>query len=998
MKSKYKKRAMSYAQVWGQRSQFLSRNLLEREGNTSIFRELASEWERMEFLDCDSGTVFILMKKYLPIIVVALAILLGIVLVLRSGKSSESESEPSNSTHSKRSGDGPVATPPDSQAQEKSASIAGQVADTSGQPIEGASVSLLPISGQSASLNTYESVTLTTDKGAWALKGVPSGSYSVSASAPGYLPTHLQIELASGEQRDSLRFELIAGGIALSGQVSDALGGTLAGAVVQALPLAASGRQESPRSVGTQADGDGKYQINLPPGNYLVWAFQEGYVSISHQVLIGTQEQKRDFSLPPGAVVEGQVLLDSDGEAVPHATIRYATRRAQRFSYWGNTKGSGRVVADENGRFRIAGLHSGTLQIEARGGDSATDEPILVDLGIGEERKELEVYLMGAFVVRGRVIDRETKAGVAGLQVSTSEGIVADGLSDEAGKFVLSGVSAGSYRLTAKGGDYLPQMFGKTLLVEANVNDATIEVSQGVYLKGRVEPPMRADIRIELGTTDGFGQNLLTRTQSEDDGSFSLGPMSPAKFSVLAESQSGLIGRKEVTLLADGLSGVVIAMEASGSVSGTVVDGNGEAQDGVLVSMELKRGSHTMSVTVNGQNMMAKSSRTSPDGKFLIVGLEEGEYELVVLDPQGQRMNWAQGKAGTAMELSMKKQETKSGLRLAVETRDASIEGVVHGPDGSPAADIWVRVSALSAMEMMMRDGPTGPPGPDAGDGPGEEPQSRSEVRMVIEDDGGEGGTGAPGLDLGSSGEVPPALTDESGKFAITGLKKGEYNLVAEGMRGTARAFMQVKTDEPVEVVLASLTSIEGQVVQEGSPVRNFVVHLEGPMRKRKQVRSQEGRFLMRRVDPGSYKIRVTTEGGEAKGEVVVRESEVAKIVLTMESLVQVEGVVVDESGEAVVGAIAVAAPMTSGGGLMLEVDDDVQSTGSTGRFRLGVSPGKYTLVILGESGPLAMQPFEVKAGQSVVSLGELKASPSGGMGGPGGDMGGPEPEEGPPE
>ncbi|MBL4633812.1 MAG: carboxypeptidase regulatory-like domain-containing protein [Kofleriaceae bacterium] len=928
------------------------------------------------------------MKKQLPLIVVALAIVLGIVLVLRPGKSSESERKSANSTLAERSGDGPATVQPASKAQEKSASVSGHVVDTRGQPVEGASVSLLPVSGNSVSLNAYESVTRTADKGAWTLKAMPSGSYSVSASAPGYLPMHLSLELAPGEQRDSLRFELRAGGMALSGQVSDALGGTLAGAVVHALPLTGAGRQESPQSVGTQADGDGKYQINLPSGSYLVWAFQEGYVSISHQVLIGTQAQKRDFSLPPGAVVEGQVLLSSDGETVPHATIRYATRRAQRFSYWGNTKGAGRVIADENGHFRIAGLHSGTLQIEARGAGSATDEPILVDLGIGEERTELKVYLKGAFEVRGRVLDRESKAPVAGVQVSIGEGIAAAGLTDESGGFVLSGVPAGSYRLTAKGGDYLPQMFGKTLLVEADVSDATIEVSRGVYLKGRVEPPMRADISIELGTMDGFGQNLLVRTQSEDDGVFSLGPMSPAKFSVMAESQSGLIGRKEVTLPADGLSGIVIALEASGSVSGTVVDGNGEVQDGLLVSMELKRGSHTMSVMVNGQNMMAKSSRTSPDGKFLIVGLEEGEYDLVVLDPQGQQMNWAAGVAGTAMDISIKKQETKSGVRLAVETRDASIVGVVLGPDGTSAADVWVRVSALSAMEMMMREGPPGHPEPGAGDGSGGESQTRSEVRMVIEDDGGDAGSeGAPGLDFGASREVPPVLTGESGKFAITGLKKGDYNLVAEGMRGTARAFMQVKTDEPVEVALASLTSIEGKVVQEGSPVRNFVVHLEGPMRKRKQVRSDEGRFLLRRVDPGTYKIRVTAEGGEAKGEIVVRASEVAKIELTMGSLVQVEGVVVDEAGDAIVGAIAVAAPMTSGGGMMLEVDDDAQSTGPTGRFKLGVSPGKYSLVILGESGPLLMHPFEVKAGQSMVNLGELKASPGGGLGGP-------EPEE----
>ena len=36
---------------------------------------------------------------------------------------------------------------------------------------------------------------------------------------------------------------------------------------------------------------------------------------------------------------------------------------------------------------------------------------------------------------------------------------------------------------------------------------------------------------------------------------------------------------------------------------------------------------------------------------------------------------------------------------------------------------------------------------------------------------------------MSRSGELPPVLTDSEGKFEITGLRDGEYDLVAEGMR-----------------------------------------------------------------------------------------------------------------------------------------------------------------------------------------------------------------------
>lgn len=938
-------------------------------GNPGCSRDI------VEYTECEIGTLAMPIRKEVPILVVAITALAGLLYVFwsDSGKESVSENPNLGAVQRAEKKHNPGQAIPKSEVVP--GSLSGQVLGKEGQGLALASVSLVPLDEKTTTLHAYDAVTRSNEEGGWKLEGIAGGRYSLGATAPGFLPYHQEVEVVSGQELDSLILQLSPGGVVLSGVVSDALGGSLAGAVVHVLPLGASGRQESPQSVGTQAGAEGKYEINLASGNYLVWAFQEGYVSISHRVQVGADSQTRDFSLPPASVVEGDVRRRSDGSNVAHARVRYATNRATQFSYWDNTKGGGEVVADAKGHFRITGLHSGSLQISANGADTATIEPTLVGLGIGEERSDLVVYVDDAHTVRGRVVDKETRVGVAGIRVST-RGIEASELTDEQGGFELHALPSGSYRLNAEGGDYLARIFGESLVVDSDIEDVIIEVSRGVYVKGRVEPATQAKVRIELGATEAMGPNLLVSTETEKDGSFTLGPMSPASFSLVAESATGLLGRADVTLPPEGLSGVVIALEATGSVRGVVVDGKGKAQDGLRVSMQRKQGDRQVSVIVNGQNMLAKSSQTNPDGKFLIRGLEEGEYELVVLDPQGQRMNWSKGEGTAAvapLEIAIGKEQAKTGLRLEVETRDSSIYGVVLGPDGSPAADIWVRVSAMSAMELMMRSGR--PPPADLSDKGAEESrvESRTEMRMVVEDDGGS--AGAPELDLSSTSELPPVLTNEKGEFSILDIKKGRYNLTAEGMRGTARAFMEVETDTAVEVKLATLTSIEGTVTIAGSAVDNFVVHLEGAMRKRKEVRSEEGSFVMHRIDPGEYTIRVTAKGGEATEKVVVQAGQVAKITLAMESLIQVEGKVVDESGTPIEGAIPLAAPMSDGGGMMLEVDDDVERTGAGGRFSLGVAPGKYTLVILGESGPMGMQPFEAKSGESVVDLGEVKVS-----------------------
>jgi len=246
---------------------------------------------------------------------------------------------------------------------------------------------------------------------------------------------------------------------------------------------------------------------------------------------------------------------------------------------------------------------------------------------------------------------------------------------------------------------------------------------------------------------------------------------------------------------------------------------------------------------------------------------------------------------------------------------------------------------------------------------------------MIRQDDEGEGDGSAPGLDLSGSGEVPPVLTDEDGHFEITGLRNGEYDLVAEGMRGAARALVsKVKTGEKVQIKLAALTRIEGSVSLAGAPVTNFSISLEGPSRIRKQVRDEEGRFVLHRLDPGHYTVVARGEAGEAEAEVDVVAGKTATVEIAMEELVSVTGTVVGEDGKPIAGLLTIPTPKSADGNIQLSIGDDVTQTGADGTFSVGVKPGTYLLMILKMgAGPMATVPFEAAAGVD-VDLGSIVA------------------------
>jgi hypothetical protein len=228
-------------------------------------------------------------------------------------------------------------------------------------------------------------------------------------------------------------------------------------------------------------------------------------------------------------------------------------------------------------------------------------------------------------------------------------------------------------------------------------------------------------------------------------------------------------------------------------------------------------------------------------------------------------------------------------------------------------------------------------------------------------------------------------LTDEEGRFAITGLRRGAYRVLGEGLRGTARGMLpRVTTGERVTLRLASLSKLEGKVTAGGKPVREFAVEINGPTLRSQSFRDEKGAFVLERVDPGAYEVRVTAPEGRATVEASVGP-EGKPVEVALVSMGKVIGKVLRADGSPLVGAgVALVHSPDAQGRLRVELrGDELPTTGADGSFTAEIGAGRHMLLVLGGGmGPAVRKEVEVAVGQ-VVDLGTLQAGEGGPPPGP---------------
>jgi protocatechuate 3,4-dioxygenase beta subunit len=318
--------------------------------------------------------------------------------------------------------------------------------------------------------------------------------------------------------------------------------------------------------------------------------------------------------------------------------------------------------------------------------------------------------------ISGTVTDAETKAPIDGAYVvfvgdfgpgREQEHVTTDGN----GYYRLSELKPGSYKLkcVVPGVQERGELEARTVSVAERQDVVSVDFAafrSGLHIKGRVVDTEGRPVAKAMVMAARIGANQITEMQvnnfSAADGSFALyfSP-GPSEGYVLAAVTSPMFGVPGDMLAsevegffypsADGLPEVILTLRTSATLSGTVLDTQGQPVAGVRILPRSDPRHEFM--------MSWESAQTAEDGSFTTPGLPAGSY-LMDLAPT------TTGKFIRALppndEIEVAWGERKQGLRLILDL-GLSISGHVVDEEGVPVKE--ASVSSADCYAITQADG-----------------------------------------------------------------------------------------------------------------------------------------------------------------------------------------------------------------------------------------------------------------------------------------------------
>lgn len=208
------------------------------------------------------------------------------------------------------------------------------------------------------------------------------------------------------------------------------------------------------------------------------------------------------------------------------------------------------------------------------------------------------------------------------VEIYHEDGTLKESVStDENGVYSFTYAEVGKYTVRAVdeyGNTASTTVFSKRMNVfEVYVSgDTDLTLKKGWALSGRVEPATVAEIVI----SDESG-NVIARTESADDGSFSFEGVSNGSYVITVETDSGMINR-EITVFNGDITDMVIEVtETTSSIYGNVE----------VESRDLKKESRSwVQVTLyNSAGIAVAQQKTDKSGEYSFEKLPLGEYVVV---------------------------------------------------------------------------------------------------------------------------------------------------------------------------------------------------------------------------------------------------------------------------------------------------------------------------------------------------------------------------------
>ncbi len=426
--------------------------------------------------------------------------------------------------------------------------LAGQVVGPDGRPLGGATVAIERDGRVSA-----EHEAATGPDGLFRFEALPEGLFSIEARADGYVTGHAESVAVTEQHGGEARLQL-ALAARLEGTLRGPDGQPLAGRVFLYPAGASQGQRRE-----LEVDEQGRFAAaGLPAGSLELFARTED-LTLSARLeatLVAGGLSVVDVRLAPGRTVSGRVV-DPDGTTraglvVVAQAIGGAARRDGQ--------------SDADGAYVVSNLYPGRYEVVAYDGDGEREEPVVVAKGevdVTTGPASLDLVARPGARVAGQVV-REDGTPLEDVSVVASRQDGADdeeaqASTDEAGRFLLRGLTGGSYALFARDrASGLVVREPLELREGATLDGLRLVVRPPAKLAGRVLDPEGKPVR-GLDVTGRCGPAWRQAT-TDEAGRFVLEPLYDGEWEVAADSDSLLLVARRRGVPRVGVDGLRVAV------------------------------------------------------------------------------------------------------------------------------------------------------------------------------------------------------------------------------------------------------------------------------------------------------------------------------------------------------------------------------------------------------------------------------------------------------
>ena len=437
------------------------------------------------------------------------------------------------------------------------------------------------------SIGTHK--TTTDDDGKYILRGIPAGSYTITAQKAGYQDYSGSVEVKSGEITQH-SIEMTAN--STTGSVTGIVTDSSTGQTLENVYIFVG-------SVDAKSDDEGRYQLTgIESGSKTINAIKNGYDEYSGKVnILARQTVSHNIKLTPEPTignVQGTVTESLFGFRLSDVEVSIGSSETKTDNQ-GNYKLTGIAAGSQTIHAQVIGFQNYSGNVEVKAGDTVSHDIVMTPLPL-------------TGTVKGTVTDKDTGEAIEKAWVIVGFKLAR---TDSNGNYTIHGIFSGNRRTYALKHAYniysgkVEVKAGETVFNDIEMERFTLKGT----VQGRVTDSLYGtaleDVQVAIG---------LNKTETDSDGRYELTGVFMGTRIIRAQKSNYYYFFDTLQVNAGKIKNYDFTMEqeiTTGEVQGTVTDSsdNSPLED---VKVELE-GSETT---------------TGSDGNYSFTGITAGKHKI----------------------------------------------------------------------------------------------------------------------------------------------------------------------------------------------------------------------------------------------------------------------------------------------------------------------------------------------------------------------------------